>query len=86
VTAQPYSHLLLPVGLSDGYSLLQDELQYLTEAAATTICHMPGIIPLLEICDIRGLNYAVKLMVNIFSKFCDYSVNFYAAHVEIWLS
>jgi len=85
VTAQSYSHLLLPVGLSDGHSLLQDELKYLTEAAATTIYHMPGITPLLEICDIRGLNYIVKLMDSIFGKFCDYSVNFYDAHVEIWL-
>jgi hypothetical protein len=62
------------------------ELRYLTETAATTICHMPEIIPLLEMCDIRGLNYTVKLMDSIFSKFYDYSVSFYDDHVEIWLS
>jgi len=39
-------------------------------------------------CDIRGLNYTVKLMDSIFSKFYDYdySVSFYDDHVEIWLS
>jgi len=73
------------VGLSDAHSLLLDELPYLTEAAATTIYHMTGITLLLEICDIRELNYTVKLMDSIFNKFCAYSVNFFDAHVEIRL-
>jgi hypothetical protein len=69
VTAQSYSHLLLPVGQADGHSLLHDEAWYLTDTAAT-VCHMLGIIQLPQICDISGLNYTVKLTDGIFSKFC----------------